>query len=118
MLLYQLCNTVCSVPFGLDCHQALPSGPRLDGRSVYRALEEFKCDSTSGVPTVVLGLLDYMTAAKKQLHHLKMVRIGGAACPPKIVTKFSRCCFVQSVLFLLLQTSIVFTAGMKVLLSR
>ena len=62
----------------------------MDGESVYRALEEFKCDSTAAVPTVFLNLLDYMAAEKKQLHHMKMLRVGGAACPPKLVTKFSR----------------------------
>ena len=66
------------------------TGPRLDGESVYKALEEFKCDSTAAVPTVFLNLLDYMAAENKQLHHMKMMRVGGAACPAKIVTKFSR----------------------------
>ena len=66
------------------------TGPRLDGESVYRALEEFKCDSTAAVPTVFLNLLDYMAAENRQLHHMKMMRVGGAACPPKVVTKFSR----------------------------
>ena len=75
----------------VDCVAALVPGPRLDGKSLYRALEEFKCDSSSGVPTVFLNLLDYMATDNKRLHYLKMLRIGGAACPAKIVTKFSRC---------------------------
>lgn len=74
-----------------DCVAVLVPGPRLDGKSLYRVLEEFKCDSSSGVPTVFLNLLDYMATENKQLHYLKMLRIGGAACPAKIVTEFSRC---------------------------
>lgn len=79
-------------------HKSCVAGPRLDGKSVYEALERFKCDSTAAVPTVFLNLLDYMAAENKQLQHMRMLRVGGAACPPKLVTKFSRCSIALLVL--------------------
>ena len=90
-----------------DCVAVLVPGPKLDGKSLYRVLEEFRCDSSSGVPTVFLNLLDYMATENKQLHYLKMLRIGGAACPAKIVTRFGRC----SLLFMPLMTLFSFDQG-------
>lgn len=66
------------------------AGPNLDGASVYNALEDFQVGGTAGVPTVFLGLLEYMAANNKKLHYLKVAAVGGAACPPKILQKFDR----------------------------
>ena len=66
------------------------AGPHLDGPSVYNALEDFQVNGTAGVPTVFLGLLEYMASHNKKLHYLKVAAIGGAACPPKILEKFDR----------------------------
>ena len=66
------------------------AGPNLDGASVYNALEDFQVNGTAGVPTVFLGLLEYMAANNKKLNYLKMAAVGGAACPPKILAKFDR----------------------------
>ncbi|DBB00704.1 hypothetical protein WJX82_010903 [Trebouxia sp. C0006] len=63
-------------------------GPNLDGPSVYNALEDFQVNGTAGVPTVFLGLLEYMASHNKKLHYLKMAAVGGAACPPKILERF------------------------------
>ena len=68
------------------CH--MPAGARLDGASVYAALEEHKCNGTAGVPTIFLNLLEHMAAEKKKLSHLKLVQIGGAACPSTLITSF------------------------------
>ncbi len=66
------------------------AGPNLDGPSVYNALEDFQVNGTAGVPTVFLGLLEYMASHNKKLHYLKMAAVGGAACPPKILERFDR----------------------------
>ena len=68
----------------------LAAGAKLDGASVYQALEQQKCDGTAGVPTVFLNLLEYMAAEKKRLSHLKLMTVGGAACPPRIIENFMR----------------------------
>ena len=48
-------------------------------------LEDFQVNGTAGVPTVYLGLMDYMSASSgRKLNHLKLAICGGAACPQKI----------------------------------
>lgn len=75
------------------------AGPNLDGKSIYNTLENFQVTGAAGVPTVYLGLLDFMASSQEtKLHHLKMVIVGGAACPRKIFDAFDRwdlpsCCF-------------------------
>ena len=53
-------------------------------------------NGTAGVPTVFLGLLDYMAKNNKKLNYLKVAAVGGAACPPNIIQGFDRyavpCC--------------------------
>ena len=72
------------------CQQDWYAGPHLDGESVYNTLEDFQVGNTAGVPTVYLGLLDYMAANNKKLHYLKSLVCGGAACPPKVFDAFDR----------------------------
>lgn len=57
---------------------------------MYNALEDFQVNGTAGVPTVFLGLLDYMATNNKRLNYLKVAAVGGAACPPKVLQKFDR----------------------------
>lgn len=67
------------------------AGPHLNGKSIYHMLEKFQVTDTAGVPTVYLGLLDYMACSKQtKLHHLKMIIVGGAACPRKVFDAFDR----------------------------
>ena len=44
-------------------------------------MEEQRCNFAAAVPTVFLALLQYLKEAGRQLHHLKIANIGGAACP-------------------------------------
>lgn len=77
---------LCQDTSGLLC-----AGPHLDGKSIYNMLEKFQVTGTAGVPTVYLGLLDYMASSKQtKLHHLKMIIVGGAALPRKIFDAFDR----------------------------
>ena len=63
-------------------------GPRLDGASVYDLLETEKVTMTAAVPTVWLGLLQYLRKENKKLTTLKFVGIGGSACPPEMIRAF------------------------------
>ncbi|KAK9830071.1 hypothetical protein WJX72_009587 [[Myrmecia] bisecta] len=65
-------------------------GPHLDGASLHRLLEEHQVTTTAAVPTVWLGLLQYMEAHNLRLTSLKLTCIGGAACPPSMITAFER----------------------------
>jgi len=63
-------------------------GAGMDGESVYQLLDSEKVSSTAAVPTVWLGLLQFLEQTGKKLPHLKKVVIGGAACPPMMIRKF------------------------------
>jgi acyl-CoA synthetase (AMP-forming)/AMP-acid ligase II len=60
-------------------------GPGLDGASLYELLETERVDSSSGVPTVWLNLINYMKQNNLKLSTLKVTTIGGAACPAAII---------------------------------
>jgi len=63
-------------------------GPNLDGASIYKAIDQFQVDSTAAVPTVLMGLLEYMRVNKiSKPSTLTAAGVGGAACPPEIIRK-------------------------------
>src|SRR3984957_5894630 len=63
-------------------------GARLDGASVYDLLETEKVTMSAAVPTVWLGLLHHMRKEGQKLSTLKLVVIGGSACPPEVIRAF------------------------------
>ncbi len=63
-------------------------GAGMDGKSIYELLESEKVTHTAAVPTVWLGLLQYMEENDKNLPYLKKIVVGGAACPPIMIRKF------------------------------
>jgi len=63
-------------------------GPHLDGRSLYELFERDEVTMSAGVPTVWLGLLNYMKEQKLRFSTLKRVVIGGSACPPAMLRSF------------------------------
>jgi fatty-acyl-CoA synthase len=63
-------------------------GAKLDGASVYDILEEEKVTMSAAVPTVWLGLLHHLRKENKKLSTLKLVVIGGSACPPEVIRAF------------------------------
>ena len=56
-------------------------GAGMDGKSVYELLDSEKVNSSAAVPTVWLGLLQYLEENNLKLPYLDAVAIGGAACP-------------------------------------
>jgi 3-(methylthio)propionyl---CoA ligase len=63
-------------------------GPMLDGKSVYELFEQEKVTFSAGVPTVWLGILQYVGANKLSFSTLKRTVVGGSACPPSTIATF------------------------------
>jgi acyl-CoA synthetase (AMP-forming)/AMP-acid ligase II len=63
-------------------------GPYLDGKSLHQLFEAEGVTMSAGVPTVWLGLLNYMKEKKLRFSTLKNVVIGGSACPPAMIRAF------------------------------
>ena len=63
-------------------------GPALDGKSVYELFESEQVTFSAGVPTVWLGLLNYMAQHDLKFSSFKRTVIGGSACPPAMMKAF------------------------------
>ncbi|CAG1009429.1 3-(methylthio)propionyl---CoA ligase [Burkholderiales bacterium] len=63
-------------------------GPKLDGASLYELFEQEKVTLSAGVPTVWLGLLQFLQAQGLQLSTVKRLVIGGSAAPPAMIRSF------------------------------
>ncbi len=63
-------------------------GPKLDGESLHELLEQERVTITAGVPTVWLGLLEYLRETGKTLDHLECLTVGGAAAPLSLIRAF------------------------------
>jgi fatty-acyl-CoA synthase len=60
-------------------------GPQLDGKSVYELFESEGVTISAGVPTVWLGVLNYMKENRLRFSTLNRTLIGGSACPPAML---------------------------------
>jgi fatty-acyl-CoA synthase len=80
-----------SLPFSAPMTGAalVMPGPKLDGPSVHSLLEEGRVTFTAAVPTVWLGLLQYLESSGAPITTLKRVAIGGSACPPALIEAFA-----------------------------
>ncbi|MBL8478751.1 MAG: fatty-acid--CoA ligase [Sterolibacteriaceae bacterium] len=63
-------------------------GPHLDGASLYSMFEEEGVTMSAGVPTIWLGLMQYLQANKLKLSTVKRLVIGGSAAPPAMIRGF------------------------------
>jgi fatty-acyl-CoA synthase len=63
-------------------------GAKLDGNSICELLESERVTMTAAVPTVWLGLLQFLEATGRKLPHLKRVVIGGSAAPRSMIETF------------------------------
>jgi acyl-CoA synthetase (AMP-forming)/AMP-acid ligase II len=63
-------------------------GKDLDGKSLYELMESERVTYSAGVPTVWLGLLNYLREAKVRFSSLNRTVIGGSACPPAMLRAF------------------------------
>ncbi|MFT5677167.1 MAG: acyl-CoA synthetase (AMP-forming)/AMP-acid ligase II [Paraglaciecola sp.] len=66
-------------------------GPKMgDGATLQSLIETEKVTSSSGVPTIWLGLLDYLDKTGKKIPSIKRLGVGGAACPRVIIERFKK----------------------------
>jgi acyl-CoA synthetase (AMP-forming)/AMP-acid ligase II len=63
-------------------------GQHLDGKSLHGLFEAEGVTMSAGVPTVWLGLLNFMKEQKLKFSTLKGVVIGGSAAPPAMIRTF------------------------------
>lgn len=63
-------------------------GPGMDGKSIYSLLTDERVTVTAAVPTVWLGLLQYMEKEGGKLPDLRSVVIGGSAAPRSMIKTF------------------------------
>jgi len=63
-------------------------GQHLDGKSLHQQFESEGVTMSAGVPTVWLGLLNFMKEQKLKFSTLRAVVIGGSACPPAMIRAF------------------------------
>lgn len=60
-------------------------GPHMDGKSLYELFEQEKVTFSAGVPTIWLGLFNYVTQNNLKFSTFKRTVIGGSACPPSMM---------------------------------
>ena len=63
-------------------------GPKLDGASLHELITLEGVTLSLGVPTVWLGLLQYLEQSGKRLDGVKRVTVGGAAVPRAMIEAF------------------------------
>ncbi|MGB0129632.1 MAG: AMP-binding protein, partial [Rhodocyclaceae bacterium] len=71
----------------VGCRLVLP-GSHLDGHSLHDLFEAEKVTFTAGVPTIWLGLLQYLEVRGLRLTSLKRLLVGGAAAAPRLIETF------------------------------
>jgi fatty-acyl-CoA synthase len=63
-------------------------GAALDGKSLYELLEAEKVTFSAGVPTVWLGVLQFLKENKCRFSTLKRLLVGGSAVPPALMRTY------------------------------
>lgn len=63
-------------------------GAALDGASLTELFEQEKVTFTAGVPTIWLGLLQYLQKSGQKLSTVNRMVVGGSACPPALMKAF------------------------------
>ncbi len=65
-------------------------GAALDGASLHRLFEQERVTLSAGVPTVWMGLLNYVKSNNLRFSTFKETIIGGSACPRAMLETFER----------------------------
>ncbi|MEN8721141.1 MAG: 3-(methylthio)propionyl-CoA ligase [Oceanococcaceae bacterium] len=64
-------------------------GPKMgDGETLQTLMESEKVTLAAGVPTVWLGLLNYLKSSGKRIDSVQRMIVGGSACPPSLMQAF------------------------------
>ena len=64
-------------------------GEKLDGASLYELIESEGVTMSAGVPTVWLGLLEYIHSQKLKFTTFNKAIVGGSVCPPAMMDDFN-----------------------------
>jgi fatty-acyl-CoA synthase len=64
------------------------NGPHFDGKSIHTLIKEEQVHITTAVPTIWMGLLDYLKESGEDLEPLTGLGIGGAAAPASMIEAF------------------------------
>jgi fatty-acyl-CoA synthase len=83
-------NAWC-IPYGAAMAGArlvLP-GPGLDGASLHGLLESERVTVSAGVPTIWLGLIQYVEKNGLRFSTMKRTAVGGSAMPAALIAKFA-----------------------------
>jgi len=64
------------------------NGPNFDGKSIHTLIKKEEVGITTAVPTIWMGLLDYLKESGENLEPLEGLGIGGAAAPPSMIEAF------------------------------
>ena len=72
-------------------------GPKLDGASLHELFEAEKVTLSLGVPTVWLGLLQYLEQTGKRIDGVNRVTVGGSAAPAAMIQAFEEKYGVQCI---------------------
>jgi fatty-acyl-CoA synthase len=63
-------------------------GAQMDGQSIHELIEGEKVNYVAGVPTVWLGLLNYLEQEGKRIDSIQRVLIGGSALPEALLRAY------------------------------
>jgi fatty-acyl-CoA synthase len=63
-------------------------GPRMDGPSVYELMETEQVTVSAGVPTIWMGLIQYLEQNNLRFSTMKRTAVGGSAMPQALIAKF------------------------------
>ena len=63
-------------------------GPGMDGASIFELIDQEKPDLLMGVPTVWLGLLNYLKESNQTLDSVTTALVGGSAAPRAMIQEF------------------------------
>ena len=63
-------------------------GPLMDGASIYELIDQEKPNLLMGVPTVWLGLLQYLNETNQTLDSVSTALVGGSAAPRAMIQEF------------------------------
>ena len=65
-------------------------GAGMDAASLYELMESEKVTFSAGVPTIWLGLLQFMREGSRTFSTLRRTVVGGSSCPPALMQAFEQ----------------------------
>ncbi len=70
-------------------------GPRMDGQALHELMESEGVTISAGVPTIWLGLMQYLSDSGKTLSSIRRLIVGGSATPRAMTEYFLKHCGVE-----------------------